>query len=695
MKKTPRSAPSADAPPPNSREALAPLLLPWAILVTIFFAVRAKWQVAESLDAWLRSDFHLVPTAAALKEQALAVMVVAGLSVIFVATGSWALRLIGARPRNACEGLAMRFGLGYGAWGTALLLAGLSIGWSRLHLQALFGGALLLSIWLLRGLPRPARAQEIPPPELHEKWMFGVLLAAWLSSARWALIPETFYDALQYHLALPSLYLNHGGILAVPENSYAGIPSIPQMAFGWTLALDPTGLSASLLHCATAIWLALAMVGLCEAAGSRSAGIIASAAFFTTPLVAAELFRTSVNLEWTLMQFLYIASLLTALGRGRGDVERTAWLALGGVFMGLAMATKYPALLLPLSLAAAFALEDREARLTLKEAGLVVLFAGLGVAPWIIKNLFHYSNPLHPFFHEFFSTAPDFLPRWRQLSSGGWDSGLGDISHFMGLVPLCLAPLLALSTLGPREKVLGWMTLLLVLPLAVISRHNRLFMPHLAPLIALIFLANARLASARVNSGLKTLACLLVSATAALWLILTATQERGLAFTGKTPRADYLGHEQVSYPSPPYAGIEYLNRESPPDSKVLFHGDSRTFHLRRRAFASSTDQTPLLELWAEKSADASGLRKIFEEHGISHILVNSGELIRLRRLPESSERGLAVLDRFWRRYTLPVHGVFEPPRRWVGVYKVLSEEEASRPHPSDEFIGTIIKKASP
>ncbi|MBI4878164.1 MAG: hypothetical protein HY812_00680 [Planctomycetes bacterium] len=48
-------------------------------------------------------------------------------------------------------------------------------------------------------------------------------------------------------------------------------------------------------------------------------------------------------------------------------------------------------------------------RLAVFLAGAVLLFAGaaaLAVAPWCVKNILHYGNPLYPIFHEYFGGSP-------------------------------------------------------------------------------------------------------------------------------------------------------------------------------------------------------------------------------------------------------------------------------------------------
>jgi hypothetical protein len=50
------------------------------------------------------------------------------------------------------------------------------------------------------------------------------------------------------------------------------------------------------------------------------------------------------------------------------------------------------------------------------------------------------------------------------------------------------------------------------------------------------------------------------------------------------------------------------------------------------------------------------------------------------------------LDAFWKKYTFRIFGAEDPRDRWVGVYKVLSEAEAARPHPFDDLYAIHVAR---
>ena len=84
---------------------------------------------------------------------------------------------------------------------------------------------------------RRALSEPREKPDALGSCAGALIVLIWLYSLRYALIPETFYDALVYHLALPAQYILHGGIYPTPSNSYSGIPALPQMVSGLALAI--------------------------------------------------------------------------------------------------------------------------------------------------------------------------------------------------------------------------------------------------------------------------------------------------------------------------------------------------------------------------------------------------------------------------------------------------------------------------
>src|SRR6185295_3024951 len=138
----------------------------------------------------------------------------------------------------------------------------------------------------------------------------------------------------------------------------------------------------------------------------------------------------------------------------------------------------------------------------------------------------------------------------------------------------------------------------------------------------------------------------------------------------------FLNHSHPTYPTPYYSAAQWLNAHAPQDARVLVVGDGRAFYLERRFLAASALDNEVLPLWVKASPDAAALKARFDKEGIAWLLVNVGELVRLKRDPGFTARDLDVLDAFLKRYARRRHeDVNQDPRdfRWESVYELSAE----------------------
>ncbi|MDD5657476.1 MAG: hypothetical protein PHF00_09520, partial [Elusimicrobia bacterium] len=549
-------------------------------------------------------------------------------------------------------------------------------------------------------------------PAAPDAFFGGLFLAFWFYWFRYDFVPETSFDALEYHLGLPQLYLLAGRIFPTPENSYSGIPNLPSMIYGWTLALDPSGILAGMLHGCATLGIAAAFMGLSRRLGRPRAGPLAAALFITTPVVMIESIRISVGLEWAMLELAALTAFLAML-------ERPAWAWPAGALLGMAMASKYPAWLLPLAYAAAWwALRrrrDAELRAPPPRSWAVFSASALAVVlPWALKNWIFYGNPLYPAGQGWLRPADFYLPDWgvlaqgRNLASfltaGGWKAYLlhplsflrppGDLGESVGPAYAALAPLLWLGAPSTVGFVSAMFFLGAWLPLSLLHSLTRYFIPHLALLCCLLAAALTGVRGDGSRRGLAALAAALVALTGGGCILLDAHSRAKLDLLARRQgRAEFLAHGFPSYPAPPYAGFEFINANAPPGAKVLLFGESRSFHLRRLALAGSPDQPQILVAWANASADSAQLWRRFESAGVAYVLVNHGEIARRAMALRFTARGKAALDAFWSRWMSREFAVREWPDRWVEVYRRMSPEEAARPHPAQDLFAAYATAA--
>ncbi|HBL15820.1 MAG: hypothetical protein A2X36_13490 [Elusimicrobia bacterium GWA2_69_24] len=654
--------------------------------------------------------------------------------------GRAALGSRGLAFKNPWEAAGLTLAVGQALCGAALLLCGLAGILHPVPLAGLTGaaglyGAVALRDWLRRWRGDPSWLA--PWPRVHpvaSAALVAALAGAVLYELPFLLAPETFYDALVYHLNLPNLYLIEHRIVPTPSNIYSGIPAIPQMLYAQAMAVGGPA-AARWVNAAWGPATGLLLAGIAVRWGLGGAGLWAAGFYLLTPLVLYESHRTSVGLAWGFFLTAAFGALLAALEEPAGTPERRRWWIVAGLLAGTAMATKYPAWGLPFAAAAAVLFHARRApaaRARLPELALAVLAAAAALSPWLAKNAAFYGNPVYPYLHETFTSSPasragwlDLRRKhlsaaeadWRALNSDAnardlrrtvttWD-GLRDYlrhpwdfstrAHFfeaelMGPLFLCLVPLAFLGAPAvPAYPLLALATAACWLPLSLISGMPRFFVPCLAPLSLLIAAAVFALGSAAARSWI------LAAAAAVCWgnLLVTAVSPSGAylagVVSGRVPEPEFLRGGKTGYPTPPYAGIEFINRHAPADAKVMLVGDPRGVYLERRYLASSLFAAQDFEDVFNSSASPEDLVQRLRRAQVTHFLVNRGELARVRPSMYISPQGKVNYDGFWRRYTERVFAEGTDLNDYrVLVYRLLSEEEAGRPHETDDLFRTAF-----
>lgn len=692
----------------------------WAIIV--LQRIMSGEDFGRYLGRWLGYEFAILPTALAAAGHFKRLLAAGAITLTLLGIGRQILKASRFAAHNPWEEAALSFGLGYGSLGTLVLLLGLSGFWSGGLLTSLLALSAVLSLPGLRALALSIRnafaeaGTNSARPDALGSCAGALIVLIWLYSMRYALIPETFFDALVYHLALPAQYLHHGGIFATPSNSYAGIPALPQMLSGLALAIEPWGISASIMHCSFLLWCCVSLIGLSRRLGRPKAGTLAALIFASTPIVIGESFRVSVGLEWTLMELCCLTGLLAA-GEDHDGLSLPA-VTLAGCFLGFAMATKYPAWLLALAVIPLLAngrlSTSEERKRFIIRLGICAAIAAVIIMPWVLKNIFFYGNPLYPFFHERFAEVAGASPDWRQISAAGtdlrrlftpagfwgylthpWDflKPVEDLTQTIGPIYPALLPGLLLFPLERRGKLIALFAAAAWIPLSLLSPMTRFFIPHLAVLALLaaylIEGIDSRWAGQSFRAGVLGFGAL----SALGWAAMDTHREKLPIYLGAKSFNDFLAHTAISYPPPPYAGYQYLNENAPASAKVLVYGESRGLYLNREAFISSPDQRTALETWADQSVDGASLARKIRQEGVSFILVNGAEISRLKQAARVTPEGLRVLDDFWKRYTSRVFGVRDPKDRWVGVYTILDEAQAARPHEVDDLFGAQLRKS--
>ena len=265
----------------------------------------------------------------------------------------------------------------------------------------LFGWLVEFVTWLRNGLPRDRWPRILAFAALAMVIMAFVL----------ALLPPSKWDVLTYHLAGPQQYVEHGRFYAAPHNHFLGFPQLVDTLYAGQLALTGRLTGAGVIHWIIGIFMLMA------AGGGATRRVGTAAGWLTVNILLAG---TSIWLEMTFAyaDLLPIAFSVIALALAEqwqvvrhrsSDTDSDSqssipwcrglgYLLLLGVVIGFGMSTKYTTLWLGIGfgmLVVGLGFRDGW-RMMLFYGVLYTLAATVVLAPWLIRNVVWYHNPVYP-----------------------------------------------------------------------------------------------------------------------------------------------------------------------------------------------------------------------------------------------------------------------------------------------------------
>ena len=241
------------------------------------------------------------------------------------------------------------------------------------------------------------------------------------------LTPPISRDAIIHHLAIPKLWLEHGGFYEITWADFSYYPMNINLLYLIPLYFN-NDIVPKFIHFAFGLGTGLLVYNYLKNRTDKNWGFIGFLVFFNTPVIIRLSTTAYVDLGMT---FFTTASIL-AFARWRdGTYKDTKWLALSAVCMGLAVGSKYNALIawLFLNLMMVF-YYSRDTKKGLPALGYGVTFfaiALLVVSPWFIKNYIQTGNPIYPLFDGFFKAfyhAGDSSSGFAVTAKSNWTANI-------------------------------------------------------------------------------------------------------------------------------------------------------------------------------------------------------------------------------------------------------------------------------
>ena len=519
------------------------------------------------------------------------------------------------------------------------------------------------------------------------------------------LAPEMGWDAMTYHLRVPSHYIEMHRIYLTPFSLGSFYPFTVEMWFTIGQALGGDG-AAKLLNFSFLPLSILALVWLGRESGNREAGWLAGLLFAALPAAGILSVESYNDLEAASFTLLAVwASLRPSIPR----------IIAAGILCGTAMGCKYSGIwVVPICLAAGWMGRNGRRVPVIALAGSAAV-AGLVFSVWPIRNALLTGNPVYPLlrglfpvggFNPYFTPgeAAKILPVSVPVSFMQVMAGLArfpfDFSVNMTAIGALFGPLLfgflplvvfrSLSVKGGRPAWPGREAGFLAsagcayVLMWVVSRagDGRYLLP-VAVLLAFPSAMGVLELSARI-SALRVLTFLLVAGVTAGQLFSWTGMVTGLyspwrVAYGAESRLLYLSRGlQPHYEYAPMAGL--INARLPERARILMFSDILSYYIDREVVFDTQQVTPPVGMRLFSGCTRpEELRKRFRQLGIGWVYYTPLHVMAFQRdcrCIELKEPAYTCYEKFWRRYA-----EIEFDYMGLKMFRLRPESEASRKKP--------------
>lgn len=231
-------------------------------------------------------------------------------------------------------------------------------------------------------------------------------------------VPPISRDALIHHLAIPKMYLAHGGMYEIPSMHFSYFPMNLDLLYLLPLYFN-SDISAKYIHFLFALLTAGMIYWYLRDKLDHISGLIGALLFLTIPVIIKLSVTVYVDLGLIFFSFACLYFFL----KWHDTQFETRYLSFAAVSCGLALGTKYNGLILLIIMSAMvpvsyawkknkFAAKN-DLRLRygnsmkgLLWSGVFMLVALVVFSPWMVRNTIWKQNPVYPLFKKVFNPPP-------------------------------------------------------------------------------------------------------------------------------------------------------------------------------------------------------------------------------------------------------------------------------------------------
>jgi hypothetical protein len=275
-------------------------------------------------------------------------------------------------------------------------------------------------------LKRFKKLQTVPGIKM---FFVGLLAVIIICIAILACVPPVSRDALIHHLAIPKLYLEHGGIYEIPAAKFSYYPMNLDLLYMIPLYFG-NDIIPKYIHFAFALLTALFIFRYLQKRLGYIYALLGVVVFLSLPIIVKLSITAYVDLG---LIFFSTAALFYFL-KWVNHEYKLKFLLLSAFWCGLGLGTKYNGLivLFLLTLFTIFIYARNSADIAKKQSkaigfGIVFMLVAIIVfSPWAIRNYIWTNNPIYPLYNGRFNSEKAEI---AEITAGDSSNGVTEESN--------------------------------------------------------------------------------------------------------------------------------------------------------------------------------------------------------------------------------------------------------------------------
>ncbi len=476
-----------------------------------------------------------------------------------------------------------------------------------------------------------------------------------------AFTPPVNKDALTHHLAIPKLYLQHGGIYEIPSMIFSYYPMNVDLLYLISIYFG-NDIIPKYIHFFFGLLTSCLIFIYLKYRINISYAIFGTIFFLSIPVIVN--LSVSVYVDLGLIFFTTVSVLTLFIWMK--NTFSLKWLILSAVSCGLAMGTKYNGLISFLLLSffmpflySKYARDDHQRSFNALKYGVLFFFVALFVfSPWMIRNYTWTGNPIYPLYDNVLNPQHSFSSdKWGLFTyraivyhESWWEMVLlpiriffqgqdGNPQYFDGkLNPFLLFFSAAAffrvqrdtEILKIEKKILILFSgLFFLIALFSSGLRIRYILPIVPPMCLLSVFGVKRLSE--VTEQFISPLHRQLGRTIILFLVLFSLSINGTyildQFRYIKPfdyiRGELTRDQYIEKYRPEYASMRYINNNLPSDTKILFIfiGNRGYYCDREYVFDMIQNRSTLRQLVIQSNTSEQVLQGL-KRLGINHLLIH-------------------------------------------------------------------------